>query len=455
MQPYRNSARRRGIAVVWVALMLIVLVGMVGLACDTALVYLTGQQLQNAADAAALAAVRHIRTDHDLLRAAAVTIAGANVAAQADVQLNLNEDNLVEGDIVLGRFSRGSGAFEATLDAPNAVKIVARRTADSPNGSLDLVFGSIFGVESANVSRQAIAMVGGGTGSGLITLNETQGCSLQLRGNVHLDVEGGDVQINSESNQALCAQGTAFTIEAPGINVHGDHDLRSNQGTFIVDDEVVAIDEVVQTDQPRENDPLAFLQPEFNDPPLPAPIQSLYDDIGTSEPDRGAIDTSGTYQPGYYSGGIDIPTGNVTLEPGVYVLGGDGGNGGMQINGGTFLAEGVMFYILGGPVDIGGNAAIHVTPLDDGSDYTGISIFQDRANHLDATIIGTGDLNLEGTLYFPNNHLNVGGDGAGFGNQLIADTIELHGGGGNSQANITINYQGPIPAVGNEFFLIQ
>ena len=53
--PRRASSLRRGVALVWVAILAMVLIGMLGMAIDAGVVALARQQLQNAADAAALA----------------------------------------------------------------------------------------------------------------------------------------------------------------------------------------------------------------------------------------------------------------------------------------------------------------------------------------------------------------------------------------------------------------
>ncbi|MHC4227217.1 MAG: hypothetical protein ACYSW0_07275 [Planctomycetota bacterium] len=44
-------------------------------------------------------------------------------------------------------------------------------------------------------------------------------------------------------------------------------------------------------------------------------------------------------------------------------------------------------------------------------------------------VVGTGDFLLEGTLYFPDNHLEVGGTSFDAGNQLLTGSLDLHGGG--------------------------
>src|SRR6478609_255814 len=70
-----RDPQRQGMALVWVALVGIVFVVFLALAADTARVYLARHQLQNGADAAALAGVYRVRNDaplaHDTARATA------------------------------------------------------------------------------------------------------------------------------------------------------------------------------------------------------------------------------------------------------------------------------------------------------------------------------------------------------------------------------------------------
>jgi hypothetical protein len=82
--------------------------------------------------------------------------------------------------------------------------------------------------------------------------------------------------------------------------------------------------------------------------------------------------------------------------------------------------------------------------------YEGITIFQAPGNCNVAEINGTAELNMVGSLYFPCNKLNLSGTGDGFGNQLIARTIEIAGNG-----LISIAYDGRNPAFGTDTFLVE
>ena len=137
-----------------------------------------------------------------------------------------------------------------------------------------------------------------------------------------------------------------------------------------------------------------------------------------------------------------------------------------------------MFYVVDSTskkpdshVNLGGNGNIEITGIDvdfaypEGSFpsdfdielHDGISIFQARpsdhggayGNTNDATIIGTSNMDLQGTIYFPKNHLDLGGTCDSVGNQLLVDTMKIHGTG-----ELGIKYKGPNPAAGNKVFLV-
>jgi len=413
---------RRGAILIWIALFLLVLVGFVGLATDTGLVVLSANELQNGADASALAGAQLVRTDQAAARQLAANVGAANNAAQSSVALDLNNGNADGGDIVIGRYDREAGTFTATTESPNAVKVVARRTS-SAHGAVPLVFGSVFSVNDANVSRTAIAMVGGGTGAGMIALCNDCPCALRVSGNVEVSVNDGDTQVNSSDDCAVCGNGNP-EIDTPNLNINGGNCF--NGGVDVTGN--------INTGAPQVADPLAF---------LPEPTWSPGNDLGTINVNNG----NHTFSPGYYSGGVRLSGGNTTFQPGIYVLNGRGLDIGGNAN---VFAEGVMFFIVGsGNVEINGTGNIHITPPESGI-YEGITIFQARNNTNESVIIGTGLLDLEGTLYFPAAPLEIGGTGDGFGNQLIAYTMWIHGNG-----DLVINYDGSFPAAGNTVFLVE
>lgn len=142
----RRTDRRRGAAAPWIIMMLPVLAAAMALAVEYASLSHRQVQLQNAADAAALAAANAEAPAtlldgpdlvHDLLltdradrqnkvildvRRAALAYAGRNPFPGGDVPLNANVTNAADGELLLG-----------TLDGPNAVPnwMIPPLTADS------------------------------------------------------------------------------------------------------------------------------------------------------------------------------------------------------------------------------------------------------------------------------------------------------------------------------------
>jgi len=460
-QSLSTKHRRSGVAMVWVAIVGMLLILIIGVCVDTAKVAVVAHQLQNAADAAALASGRLVKFEkHPRMqtRALALSIALQNFADGEAVQLDQNTGNLAEGDIVVGRYNRRTRTFTPSIGAANAVKVVARRT-DQLHGPISLNFGPIVGINTANVSRYAIAMSAGGTGAGLIALKKS-GVGLHVNGTVILDVNDGDAQVNSFDDNAVRIIGTP-EIWANEINTCGYFDPTG--GYQFPED-------LITQDQDDGVDPIP--DPLCPDPDggicLPAPTWDPANYV--YGPDTLQI-TEGTHvlEPGYYPGGFYITGGDVTLKPGIYILGGGPQDkGGLVVGGNTnFCAQGVMFYVTdNGKVDLAGTGNMRMTPIGAQGEpcefcdpsftyggntdyqYTGVTIFQARDNHNDARIVGTNLMDLDGTLYFPENHLDLTGTGDGFGNALIADTIEISGTG-----RIVINYDGRFDSPGTRSFL--
>lgn len=426
-----HRTRRRGVIVIWVAFLLLILIGFIGFSIDVGLGTYVSNQLQAGADAASLAGARMVRTNITQARLDAQNVAAANKASRQPITLRLNDGNDPNGDIVIGRYSRTTRTFTPQLTHVNAVQVTARRTAGSADGALPLAFGPIFGVTTANVQRQATAMIGGGTGSGIICLSPDKPQAFYVRGSATALVNDGDIQVNSSAANAVDLQGSKFTVDAPYLNVCGDVELGGGD----------IGDTVINPGAPFKPDPLGYVA---------EPTCPTTPDLGQAKISVGTH----TLAPGYYSGGFDFSGGTITLQPGIYLLGGSGFN----VRGGTNLTgHGVMFFVDQGPVSINGTGNIVLTPPNPevnsfpGVDtYENILFFQARDNTAQDTINGTSGLDLSGTLYFPSAHVYLSGTTDKLGTQFIADTIEIAG-----NSNLEINYDGDLAAPGNRIYLVR
>jgi hypothetical protein len=233
----------------------------------------------------------------------------------------------------------------------------------------------------------------------ILTLQTTT-TGITLSGNAVLNVPGGTVQANSSSSSAITGSGNAGIIAAT-TNVVGAARFSGN----------AKVTGTLNTGAAAQTDPFAS---------LPAPTRGA--DLGSR-----SFTATGSVTPGYYSGGITLSgNANVTFAPGVYILGGTG----LAASGNAIIsADGVLFYFTGSAtISLSGNGNIHMTPASSGA-YAGMSMFQDRADSASGSISGNGNLDLHGSLYFPNNQLTLSGNGTGFGNQVIPKTLVVSGNG--------------------------
>jgi hypothetical protein len=143
---------------IWTAVLVVVLLSCVALAVDVGYLYLTRAQLQNAADAGALAAMAAVREGASTSEAQseALAAAQANEAAGGKVQLDPGADIIFGSyDLAHQRFEPGGYFADAT-----AALVIARRTAGSPAGPVPLFFAPVFGRRLADVSASGVAMLG-------------------------------------------------------------------------------------------------------------------------------------------------------------------------------------------------------------------------------------------------------------------------------------------------------
>ena len=128
----------------WLGILLFVVFGMSALAIDLSYLAVTKGELQNAADAAALAAISALKGGQSRKEAidAAQAVAAKNAATGQSVQLAAN-------DITFGSYDAESDSFEKeNFNNASAVRVNARRAADAPGGPVGLFFAGIWGQTS-------------------------------------------------------------------------------------------------------------------------------------------------------------------------------------------------------------------------------------------------------------------------------------------------------------------
>lgn len=173
-QKQNEATSRRGSILVLSAIMIIALVGLCALSIDIGYLMIAKTQLQQSADAAALAACAELIDDEALggmpsmtdeitnARSVAVQFAALNKVCNSAPTVGSNAGNLPTGDILVGELVYPF-PFDQSLDFAqpnrfNAVQVNVRRTSSS-NGEVNMYFAKLFGFNSRPVQASATAVL--------------------------------------------------------------------------------------------------------------------------------------------------------------------------------------------------------------------------------------------------------------------------------------------------------
>ena len=361
----RNN--QRGQILVLVALGLVVLIGVMGLAIDLGYLRYVRRQIQSAADAAAIAGALELSSCGT----------GCTAAITAAAQKASGENG----------FSQGVSGVTIEVDPPPiAPDPLAADTADA-NKLVEVIvsqpeplhFASIFGFSSATITARGDAKV-----------SSSSNCVYSLT-TLSVDIIS---TVNSSCGMVIetnlnCLLGS---VTAPKIGV--------------VDTSTCPGSTTIATPAPA--DPLAYL-PVPTVGPCGGPTG--FNNYTGSNGQVTAMPGLFTFNPGVYCGGIQIGLGETAnFTPGTYILNSMGGPGGLNIVGGTVTGTGVTFYNAG---PLGGitftlavAGSVSFTAPTSGT-YEGVLFFQDPANTVPASFnASVAGMNLTGAYYFPNAPIN-------------------------------------------------
>lgn len=219
------------------------------------------------------------------------------------------------------------------------------------------------------------------------------GTALSTTGRAELLLPTCGIKVNSSSSEAVQLLGNS-TISAYFLDIDGGYSVGMNS-TLTIDGGGV------NTGAGIVDDPLIL----FDIP-----------NYGTCDYNDTAI--SGMWgdtvlNPGVYCNGITITgNGTTTLNPGVYIV--DGGSFSVSSNA-NLTGNGVTIFLNKklqssyATLSLTGSGTRTIVAPASGT-YAGIAIFQSRnADNGPNTIEGSGSLNVNGTIYLPNQHLRLGG----------------------------------------------
>ncbi len=160
--------------------------------------------------------------------------------------------------------------------------------------------------------------------------------------------------------------------------------------------------------------------------------------------------TAATLNPGVYCGGLDVKThGVATLNPGLYII----KDGDLTVDSNSTLNAlvGVVFYVTGSVSNIditsGAKVTINAPKTGEGvgqaANYEGFAIIHDRASGIGNTdyISSGGAVNINGAYYGPNANLKIWANGDMNGDSsyfpIIANTFAMSG---NAILNVELDY---------------
>ncbi len=405
-----------GQTLVVAALCMAILIGMLGLVVDAGVLSYEKAQLQNAADAAALAGALELSTCGSTANCAVLQTA----AQDALVENGLSGSTLYTGCAT----TAGTGLKLmvnnppcTVASDPNRGKTTVVETVVSK--SFPTTFVGIFGLKTVPVSVRAEAALRTQAGQPCVyALDPSANGALQIANSSSVVASCG-ISVESSSSSALLCNSSSFNVS--GISVVGN--ISQSGCTFNAQPKVNA-------NLPHPADPLSSL-------PTPA-IPTC--GTSTSSPYHGASNTvditgSATLYPDFaYCGGITISsTANITLMPGTYVLITSGNQQwGLHLCvQATMRGTGVTFYNKGvGQINLynisTGTGGVALTAPTSGT-YAGILFFQDSHNNAPSNIIGTPQWNtvLEGAYYFPSAAVTFDYNGVVKYNFLVAKDIQF------------------------------
>lgn len=360
------------------ALTLPIVVGAAGFGVETSYWYYNSLKLQATADAAAYAGALEQISGSDK-----PTIVGAATQSAAT-------NGLGSGTIVVN-----TPPASGPNTAKKAVEVIVGQ-------KLDRIFTSIFTQGQVPEQARAVALITDASKACMLALDPTASQAALFSGSTNVKVTGCSVMANSIASDAIKLQGSA------GLQA----DCLISGGGVSLSNPVTTVCAAPITQALPAADPFAD---------LPAPA--------ASNPCQNA--NKPTLGPGTYCNGLSL-SGNVTLQPGVYVIQG----GDLKVNANANVSgNGVTIYLAGASrVSMNGNATVSLSAPTSGT-YSGVLMYGDRTGTGgQSTFNGTADSLLTGALYFPKQQVNYLGNFSGVNGctQVVADLIQWSG-------NSTIN----------------
>jgi hypothetical protein len=463
MKAFQKSSDESGTILVMSALSMVMFLTILGFGVDFGHFLFVKRSMQNAADAAALAAALEARTCNGTDVCAAMQSAAQNAISENGLTASTTLTNC-SGTVGSGLTLTLNNPPCAISGDPNLNKTNYAEAILSQQ--VPTYFASLMGIKSVLVKTRAEAGRGLGSGPCIYALNPT-GPAITIIAGVIVKSRCAVVDESTSADALTCVIG-AF-IYAPRISVSG-----GSSGLLCL------ATSTPQTYVPAPNpaDPLAYL-------PAPANAGAACGS-STSSPYTGSssavnvlLGGNVTFNPGVYCGGIAITAAlasNIKFNPGTYILKDGPGllgitSGGLNItlnelssitgNGVTFYNEGTQGSInVIEPVSGGSLLSLSNVSLSapTSGTYAGVLFFQAHGSTSTGVFIANliNNSKLEGAIYLPDADVSYGVSALSSAyNILVAKDIHLNVAVGSAFGNDYSSLPGGSPLNGNNVFLVQ
>ncbi|MFK0692704.1 TadE/TadG family type IV pilus assembly protein [Mesorhizobium sp. IMUNJ 23033] len=371
-------SERGNFAIATAIAMLPVMIGVAG-AIDLVGTSDDAAQLQNSLDAAGLAVGTKYSPD---MTAGEVQELGLTFFAA-----NLR-------DVDQEKYSGSVSAFSATASGGSGAYYISLSSSISRPGFIS-------GSASWQAHRSASVKIEPGAQACVLALDPHASAAVNLQGSTNVSMSSCVIASNSDASDSVNRGGSALVSAGCVSTVGGTSGLSLPNASLTCGTPL--------EDQYASIDPLADVVPPPYTLCLPVPNGKTY-----------------TLSPGTYCD--KTLSGNITLDPGAYILRGTtikpGGNGSLTGQGVTlFLMEGAQIYI-------NANEQVNLSPPTSGP-YAGITIFQDHGNTSALTLNGAANSIISGFVYAPDAPISYAGnsDMSGQGDclRLVGKTVQMTG----------------------------
>lgn len=251
------------------------------------------------------------------------------------------------------------------------------------------------------LNRRSVVKIKRGPPACVLALDPSASAAVKFQGSTDISLLGCVIASNSRSSSAISRGGSALLTAACTNSVGGTSGISSSSNVHL------------DCSAPMENQ-----YPSFD--PMAGVLPPSYTSCQSVPGGKKKTLSPGTYCNKQLSG-------EITLEPGTYILRGGrvnlGGNGVLKGDGVTiFLMEDAQF-------SINGNELLQLTPPTSGP-YAGISIYQEKSNTNTISINGTSDSYISGFIYAPGAHVFYAGNSTTTTSEclrIVGKTIEMTG----------------------------